>query len=241
MAEHRSIIGTYEDRSTADAVANDLGASGFSSRNIEILNGATGSPDGAGLRQRLMSWGLPAGDAEHYVDAANAGRALVVVDARDNQVDEAVRIMRRDETLAGEAVDTGIRGEEELEATVPVVEEELHVGKERVVTGGVRVVHRSTERPVHEDVTLRDERVHVERHAADRPATAADTDRLRSADIELSESEERAVVGKSARVVEEVEISKEAREHTERIDETVRRDDIDVEKIPGEKRPDAHP
>src|SRR5690242_12849276 len=45
---------------------------------------------------------------------------------------------------------------------IPVVEEELRVGKRRVAGGGVRVHSRVTERPVEEQVQLREERVNVE-------------------------------------------------------------------------------
>jgi stress response protein YsnF len=41
---------------------------------------------------------------------------------------------------------------------------------------------------------------------------------------------EEAVVGKTARVVEEVVVSKTAEEHVENVDDTVRRTDVEVER-----------
>ena len=53
------------------------------------------------------------------------------------------------------------RGEQE-ETAIPVVEEELRVGKREVESGGVRVTQRIEERPVERQVTLRDETIEEE-------------------------------------------------------------------------------
>ena len=55
--------------------------------------------------------------------------------------------------------------------SIPIVEEELHIGKREVETGGVRVRSRIIDRPVEEHLRLRQERVSVERTPANRPAT----------------------------------------------------------------------
>ena len=47
--------------------------------------------------------------------------------------------------------------------------------------------------------------------------------------IELRERHEEAVVGKTARVVEEVEIGKQSRQRTETIEDTILRQDVDIE------------
>jgi len=122
-----------------------------------------------------------------------------------------------------------------LEGTeaIPVVEEELRIGKRQVSRGGVRVVSRVTERPVEEQVNLREEHVHVERRPVDRPVTAADTGAFRERVIEATETAEEAVVSKEARVVEEIVVSKEAAERTETVRDTVRRTDVDVQRTEG--------
>ncbi len=56
------------------------------------------------------------------------------------------------------------------EATLPVVEEQLQVGKRLVSLGGVRIYRHVTETPVQESVQLRAERVTVERTPVDQPA-----------------------------------------------------------------------
>lgn len=58
--------------------------------------------------------------------------------------------------------------------TIKVVEENLQVGKREVETGGVRVRSRIVERPVEENLRLREERVTVQRNPVNRPTTEAD-------------------------------------------------------------------
>jgi uncharacterized protein (TIGR02271 family) len=115
---------------------------------------------------------------------------------------------------------------------IPVIEEELQVGKRVIQRGGVRVFQRVREIPVNEQVQLREEHVNVERHPVDRPATAADFNNIKDgAAIELRESAEEAVVSKTARVVEEVVVNKEATQRTEQVKDTVRRTDVEVEQL----------
>lgn len=118
----------------------------------------------------------------------------------------------------------------EAEARVPIIEEELQVGKRPVQRGGIRVTTRVEERPVSEQVTLRDETVNVHREAVDRPATDADMARVREGTFEVTETDEEAVIRKEARVTGEVHIDKQVEERTEEVRDTVRRTDVDVEK-----------
>jgi stress response protein YsnF/uncharacterized membrane protein len=113
------------------------------------------------------------------------------------------------------------------EAVVPVVEEEVKVGKRKVETGGVKVQTKITERPVEEKVHLHEERVKVERRPANRPAAAGDV-AFQEGTLELRETVEEAVVSKTPRVVEEVAIKKEGKDRTETVRDTARRTDVEV-------------
>jgi uncharacterized protein (TIGR02271 family) len=117
------------------------------------------------------------------------------------------------------------------EAIAEVVEEELQVGKREVDKGGVRLHTYVTEKPVTETVQLREENVHVERHAVDRPATSADLEAFEEGTIEVTATAEEAVVSKRARVVEEVAVTKDVSQRTETVQDTVRRKDVDVERV----------
>ncbi len=128
--------------------------------------------------------------------------------------------------------DQTTRGTATGETAIPIVEENLVVGKREVDRGGVRVYSHVVEEPVSADVNLREERVLIERRPVDRIATAADFtpgDRA----IELRATGEEAVVGKAQRVVEEVLVGKNSSERTETVRDSVRHTEVDVEEIPG--------
>ncbi len=113
---------------------------------------------------------------------------------------------------------------------IPVIEEEVKVGKREVQRGGVRIFQRVSEVPVEEEVTLREEHVVVERVPVNKPASEADMSAFKEGSTELREKAEEVVVSKSARVVEEVRVGKEVSERKQRVRETARRTDVEVER-----------
>lgn len=113
------------------------------------------------------------------------------------------------------------------DVVVPVIEEEIRVGKRQVAGGSARVTTKVEEKPVHEKVHLRDEQVHVERHPADR-AVASDREAFKERSFEVNTRSEEPVVDKRARVVEEVIVGKEVRDREAVIDDKLRRTDVDV-------------
>ena len=124
------------------------------------------------------------------------------------------------------------RVEGDKEVTIPVVEEDITIGKREVERGHVRIFSRVTEQPVEESVRLREEKVTVERRPADRPATAADFAAAEQEAIEITETAEEPVVSKRARVVEEVVVHKEVTERTETVRGTERHTEVDVQRAP---------
>jgi stress response protein YsnF len=60
---------------------------------------------------------------------------------------------------------------------------------------------------------------------------------MRIQSVEITETAEVPVVEKSARVVEEVLVSKEGSERTERITDTVRKTEVEVEQIESDETP----
>jgi uncharacterized protein (TIGR02271 family) len=124
------------------------------------------------------------------------------------------------------------------EQSIPIVQEQLAVGKREVSRGGVRVRSYVKETPVQEQVNLREEHVHVERHPVDQPLRAGELggDAFQERSIELTETAEEAVVAKSARVVEEVTVSKDVDQRTETVSDTVRSTEVDIDRIEGSER-----
>lgn len=129
---------------------------------------------------------------------------------------------------------TGSRNVNES-AAIPVVEENLQVGKRQVRRGGVRVYSHLVETPVQENIQLREEHVRVQRSAVNRPASEADFQAVKGGAIELTETAEEAVVSKQARVVEEVVVGKDVTHHTETVRDKVRHTEIEVEDITPEQ------
>jgi uncharacterized protein (TIGR02271 family) len=111
---------------------------------------------------------------------------------------------------------------------IPLAEERLEIGKRLVDRGTTRIRRYVVETPVEQDVTLHGERVTVERRRPIETAHAPGVGAFEERVVEVRETEEVPVVGKTARVVEEVAIRREATERTETVKDTVRREEVEV-------------
>ena len=209
-----------------------------------------GSGGGTGIGEKVSSFfrSLSGGDDEahhHYATGVNTGGALLAVTASDEEASEIALSLRR---LGARDIESGSNSATSASATaytgtpttasqgtaIPIVEEELVVGKREVDRGGVRIYSHVVERPVEADINLREERINVERRMVNRPATAADFAAGSGSVLELNATGEEAVVGKTSRVVEEVVVGKQSSERTEAIHDSVRKTEVDIEQVPGE-------
>ena len=161
------------------------------------------------------------------VDDAEAAQVETVLE-QSNAVDVEERERQyKDSGYLLPAVQTSANSAEEI---VPIVSEELRVGKRQVDRGGLKVRAYTVETPVREEVRLREEHVDVERRAvADR--AVEDDDLFKERTLEATERSEEVVVGKEAHVVEEVVVRKDLGERTETIKDTVRHTEVEVERI----------
>ncbi|MFL6350992.1 MAG: YsnF/AvaK domain-containing protein [Bryobacteraceae bacterium] len=196
-------------------------------------------------------------DRPYYENAVTSGHAVLSVDTHEENVDKAADILNRyspldvhregdrssssGTTTAGtSASSAAAKGTRTTDRTtdqsraVPVVEEELRVGKRAVLRGGVRVYSRVVEQPVEETVNLQEERVRVERQPVNRPVKESDFRTGQDEVIEVEEYAEEPVVSKEARVVEEVRVSKDASQRKQTIKDTVRRTEVNVENLGNE-------
>ena len=114
------------------------------------------------------------------------------------------------------------------EIVIPIIEEQLRVGKRTIESGAARVSTKITEQPVTETVNLREENVTVERRPVDRAVENAPA-AFKEGTIEITEMAEVPVVAKEARVVEEVVVGKNVTEHEETVKETIKRTEVDVD------------
>ena len=111
-----------------------------------------------------------------------------------------------------------------------LAEEQLQVGKQIVETGRTRVRRFTTKREVSADVTLHAEHAEVLRRAVTDPAYVGDVD-WEDRTIEVVETAEQALVGKTARVVEEVSLRKVFSEHVETVHEKLRRQQAQIGRV----------
>jgi len=191
-------------------------------------------------------------DQAYYQSAHSSGNVLLSVEATDQNLDKVADILNRysptdvhregagttgqaatGRPMTGQPTTGKATANTGTQDAIPVIEEELQVGKRSVQRGGVRVYSRVVETPVEETLRLQEEHVRVSRQPVDRPATAADLQVGPDQVIEMKEYAEEAVVSKQARVVEEVRIGKESTERAETIRDTVRRTEVEVENLTG--------
>lgn len=236
-----------------------LSSSDTGSTNLPHAEGTTEHEGGiTGWFKRVFG-GHDEEERGRYEDALQGGNAILSVDVANQDLNRVADILdryspidihrefgqtgtatastaantsRATATAAGAAAGTTRAGANEQRA-IPVVEEELKVGKRAVLRGGVRVYSRVVERPVEENVRLREERVRVDRQPMDRPVSEADLRAGTDQVVEVKEYAEEPVVSKQARVVEEVRVNKEATERTEQVRDTVRHTEVRVEGIGG--------
>jgi len=136
--------------------------------------------------------------------------------------------------------DSDITSDRDLtDKKIPIIEENIEVGKRTVQTGGVRLRSRIVEKPVEEELRLRTERVYVERNPVDRPASESDFNTFREGEMEVTEHAEVPVVNKEARVVEEVSLGKDVDERKETVRDTVRKTEVDVDNLENKSSTDT--
>jgi uncharacterized protein (TIGR02271 family) len=121
------------------------------------------------------------------------------------------------------------RIETDEEIRVPVMEEELTATVREREAGAVRIEKDVITEEQTLDVPVTEERVRVERRVVDRPISAADADAFEETVIEVPLRTEEVDIQKRARVAEEVVVSKEATQRTERVADTVRREEVFVD------------
>jgi uncharacterized protein (TIGR02271 family) len=112
-------------------------------------------------------------------------------------------------------------------------EEDLDVNKVSRQRGEATVSKRVVEENKTIDVPVRREELHVERRPVDRSrkadASTKSGEAFKEDKITVPLMEEDVEVRKTARPVEEVELSKSSHEETRRVDDTVRREEFDID------------
>ncbi len=251
----QTVIGMFDNATEAQQAVEKLTSKGFSKESIDVSNSGSAatsyshdnsSTEESGIVKFFKNlFSSDDDDSEKYSTVAKRSGSIVTVHTQSAEdAEDAADILddcgavNVDERAASYGYtgtkSTGGLTAGEFDTTgeskkIPIIEENLEVGKREVLTGGVRLKSRIVERPVEESVRLREENVTVERTPVDRVATSADL--FEGKVIEMTETAEVPVVAKEARVVEEVSLGKDVSERTETISDTVRKTEVDVEDL----------
>ena len=253
----QTVIGLFNSASEAQHAVQQLMSAGFIQSNVDVAahdaqvaqhltetsTSGTDAQDGIGNFFSNL-FGSDHEDTRAYSSATRSGRSVVTVHAASAEEAERARDLMDDNGAIdvsegyaqGHYGTAGAQGHAATGATAEagtlnLIEENLQVGKRVEQTGGARIRSRIVEKPVEEHVRLREEHVNVQRRDVNRPATEADFNAFKEGDISVTESAERAVVAKEARVVGEVSIGKEVTERDQVVRDTVRSTDVQVEQL----------
>jgi uncharacterized protein (TIGR02271 family) len=234
--EYETIIAAYETVEAADAVVRDLKAAGVPANGIgrHVKGAASASTRAESLGAfwtGLLGSKTDERDAKVYDRTLANGGAVVTARVPVEEADSALAALEAHAPIDLEERSGG-HGEAEV---IALAEETLQVGKRAVQGETTRIRRYAVETPVEEQVSLRRESVSIER----RPVTGTrevNEDAFADKTVEVTETNEEAVVAKTARIAEEVVIHKDVQQDVETIRDTVRRDKVEVESVPVTKK-----
>jgi len=257
-----TIVAVYDTPAHAQLTVGDLKQAGIPEIAISVHSSASAAGIGAitALVEEKGFWstlfgGEPDHDTAVYDSILASGATVVTVKACESYVAQAAGIMEShhpididewatshgltqtttaSEPLAAAMPTTGTMATSTDGGTLQLSEERLAVGKRLVNRGGTRIRRFVVETPVEEQIILHDEKVTLERHPLTdaRPVSNAS---FTEKTIEATETIEEAVVSKQAFVTEEVTLKKQATDRVETIHDTLRREDVQIERIPDRK------
>lgn len=254
-----TVIGLFDSKEEARDAMQALVNAGFIQENVDVSNrkfadSIPSTTDESGDLTDDVSnfFSSLFGDDEQtrttYTNAARGAEAILTVQADSKErAEEAADILDDNGAIDvneraaqyqqryAQTSGTARGAENREEVTIPVVEENLQVGKRAVETGGVRIRSHVIEKPIEETVRLREEHVVIDRRPVNRAVNDVDLNNFQGGEIEITEHAEKPVVSKQARVVEEIAVGKDVDVHEETVSDTVRRTDVDVEEIEGDE------
>ena len=123
-----------------------------------------------------------------------------------------------------------------LEKVIPIIEEQLQVGKRVVETGTVRLQRHSVERVESLELPLETVSWSVERVAKNELINEVPAPRHEGDYIFYPVVEERVVITRQLVLVEEVRVSRKVTNEQQQINVSLRRDEIIIERQPSNSR-----
>ena len=257
---YEKIVAVYDKMGKAKDAMRALEASGFPTSDISLLNrDALTDSDAhdAGLWKRLFGRNIADHESSIYNRTIQSGGAILTLRAPDSEVPRAMQILdvhhpidmgEKNSSWDMTAPVAASTPASKAVAPPPVVpkttattfnkeevlrlaEEHLDVGKRQVETGKARVRRFVVEEPVESQVTLHEEHASLLRRTVSEPRLTKDID-WTDKTIEITETDEQAVVTKTARVIEEVVIRKEGTDHVETVRDRIRHQQVEIDRLP---------
>lgn len=257
----QTLVAVYDTAAHADAAVRDLEAANVPAdaisrhANSEPMQGSAGTGMAPAREQGFWAslfGGEPDHDTAVYDRSIDDGSTVVTVRVPEEQFERVSALLEQHDpvdlderagrygsvetmmTSTTSAPVTGARTGTTVpnDASIQLAEESLSVGKRAVSGGTTRIRRYVVETPVQEQVTLHGEKVTMERRPVTDGRPVGDAD-FTEKTIEMTETSEEAVISKTARVTEEVSLRKDASDRVETVQDTVRRDEVEIEQVPG--------
>ena len=230
-----TVMGVFQDEAQAQQAMNDLQSAGFRADQIRY----SVRKSGTGIVDSLENLGLPEQEANFYNSEFEAGHTVVMVNTPDRQ-QEAYDILRRnngynfngDGNQMGDYAATANTGvpqtATEGEQRMKLREEQLNVQKQPVEAGEARLRKDVVSEQQSVDVPVMHEEVYIERRpgsgqASDAPiGNEGETYRVPVREEQVTASKQTVETG-------EVAIGKRQFQDTQRVSDTVQREEAHVE------------
>jgi uncharacterized protein (TIGR02271 family) len=252
---YEKVVTLFDSAEHADAARRNLESAGFSASDISIV-GKLGLPGDAsalrrpGVWQKLFGRDIEEHEARVYGKTVEAGGVVLTLRTPDSQLSKAMGILNQHNVVdvRSRAIEAGYLPKETVAEPKPMMmparpvttdigkgevlrlaEEQLEIGKRLITEGTTRIRRFVVEKPVEAQVTLHEEHVEIVRRAVADPASVKDVDWTERT-IEIIETIEQPVVSKSTHIAEEVVIGKKAIDRVETVKDTVRRQQVEVER-----------
>ncbi|MBV9848200.1 MAG: YsnF/AvaK domain-containing protein [Armatimonadetes bacterium] len=222
-----AIAGYFADRASAERAVRDLIAAGFNENEIDLApyrSAATGQYAGSQPYLESASY-LNRTNADADYAAGHAGGYTVTVTG--SRASESRAILERDGADISDRVNPALA--QEGVQRIQLREEQLTARKQRVQAGEVRVHKDVVTETKTIDVPVTHEELVIERRPVTGQAASAAPIGQDTADIVVPLSREEATLEKQTVVREEVEVGKRSVTETERLSDTVRREEARIE------------
>ncbi len=209
-----------------------------------LQSGQAGYADDAGLRDSQGDYAATGvkenqdeytaaglkGSQDEYTSAGLEGRQNEYSSA--GEVNDPLLDIK--ETTNTAPVRTSLTGDETEEEVLRLAEERLEVGKRLVSEGSTRVRRYTVTEPITQEVSLHEQHADIFRRPVTQQAAPGEVDWSEKT-VEVAETHEQPVINKTTHVTEEVVVRKDESDRVETVNDSVRRQEVDIDHASSER------